>query len=58
MSGSRVSSYLVSPVMDCVAISSGIRYEMMTRRGRDDGRDGKQGTVSRMTSDNIACDMR
>lgn len=38
----EVSSYPVSHVMDCVAVSSGIRYEMMTGRGRDDGRDGKQ----------------
>lgn len=29
--------------MDCVAVSSGIRYEMMPWRGRDDGLDGKQG---------------
>lgn len=37
-----MSSYPVSHVMDCVLISSGIRYEMITGRGRDDGRDGKQ----------------
>lgn len=52
-----MSSYPVSHVMDCVAISSGIRYEMMTGRGRDDERDGKQETVSIMTSDGIMDDI-
>lgn len=52
-----MSSYPVSHVMDCVAVSSGIRYEMMTWRGRDDGRDGKQVAVSMMTSEDIICDM-
>lgn len=50
---SGMSSYPVSHVIDCVAVSSGIRYEMMTGRGRDDGRDGKQGTVSMTTFDDI-----
>ena len=48
-----MSSYQISHVMDCVLISSGIRYEMRTGRIRDDGRDGKQGTVSMMTSEDI-----
>ena len=56
-SGSGMSSYPVSSVMDCMAVSSGVRYEMMTRWGRDDGLDGKQGMVSVMTSDGIVCDM-
>lgn len=54
----RMSSYPVSHAMDCIAISSGIRYEMMTGRIRDDGRDDKQEAVSMMTSDNILGDMR
>lgn len=53
-----MSSYQVSPAMDCVAISSGIRYEMTAGRIRDGGRYGKQGTVSMMTSDDIIDDMR
>lgn len=54
----EVSSYPVSHMMDCVAVSSGIRYEMMTGWGRDDGRYGKQGTVSRRASEDIIDDMR
>ena len=56
--GSRMPSYSVSHVMDCVAVSSGIRYEMRTGRGRDDERDDKRGAVSMMTSDDIIDDMR
>lgn len=58
--GSGMSSYSVSHVMDCVAVSSGIRYEMRTGRIRDDGvvntrwrRYGKQETVSMTTFDDI-----
>ena len=53
-----MSSYQVSHVMDFVAVSSGIRYEMRTGRMRDDGRDGKQKAISMMTSEDILGDIR